>query len=110
MANIGTFKPTKGGGYEGIIATLTAKRDVTFEPNKDQKSENSPDYFVKTDGCDIGVAWNKTSKVAKGEKAKPYIKVLLDGPEMPRPVNAVMFDRKGGADLVWSRPKSKKTN
>ena len=35
-----------------------------------------------------------------------YISVKLDGPEMTKPINAALFHRDDGADLVWSRPKS----
>jgi len=29
----------------------------------------------------------------------------IDGPEMDAPINAALFNREDGADLVWSRPK-----
>ncbi|MCF6293925.1 MAG: DUF736 domain-containing protein, partial [Robiginitomaculum sp.] len=60
------------------------------------------DYFIKSGRCDLGVAWKETKD---GDKPLNYIKVLLDGPLLAKPVNAALFDHDDGADLVWSRPK-----
>ena len=105
--NIGTFKPTKTG-YEGTIATLSLTRKVKFVANDNKKNDDSPDYFIKSGRCDLGVAWKAKSKSAedKGDEPMDYIKVLLDGPLLPKPVNAALFDHDNGADLVWSRPKN----
>jgi len=56
--------------------------------------------------CDIGVAWNETSEPQDDSEPMDYISVKLDGPEMNKPINAALFDREDGADLVWSRPKA----
>lgn len=76
---------------------------------------DSPDYFVKSGRCDLGVAWKATKtrgaegKARQGKKNgdKPldYIRVLLDAPEMDKPINAALFTNDKGADLVWSRQK-----
>lgn len=105
MANIGTFKPTKSGGYEGTIATLMTNRKVRFEPNDNKKTEKSPDYFVRAGRCDLGVAWDEVTKPEDDTDPMDYISVKLDGPEMSKPINAALFHREDGADLVWSRPK-----
>ena len=47
MATIGTFKPT-ATGFEGTIATLMTNKKVRFVANEKKKTENSPDYFVKS--------------------------------------------------------------
>ena len=106
MATIGTFSPTKAGGYEDTIATLMTSRKVRFVPNDKKKTEASPDFFVKSGRCDIGVAWNETSEPQDDSEPMDYISVKLDGPEMNKPINAALFDREDGADLVWSRPKA----
>jgi uncharacterized protein (DUF736 family) len=51
------------------------------------------------------VAWNETSEPQDDSEPMDYISVKLDGPEMDKPINAALFDREDGADLVWSRPK-----
>lgn len=104
MATIGQFRPVKDG-FEGTISTTLIARKVRFVANSDKKSEDSPDYFVKTGQCDLGVAWHDESK---GDNPKPYIRVLLDDPCLAAPVNAALFDHDGRADLVWSRPRSPK--
>ncbi len=101
MPTIGTFKPTKTG-YEGTIATLSLTRKVKFVTNDNKKNEDSPDYFIKSGRCDLGVAWKETKE---GDEPLNYVKVLLDGPMLPKPVNAALFDHDDGADLVWSRPR-----
>ena len=61
MAIIGTFKPT-ATGFEGAIATLMTNKKVRFVANEKKKTENSPDYFVKSGRCDLGVAWNDVTE------------------------------------------------
>ena len=76
-------------------------RKVRFIANDNKKSEGSPDFFVKTGRCDLGVAWREEAK----KTSKPYLRVLLDDPSFAGPVNAALFDKDGRADLVWLRPK-----
>ena len=102
MATIGTFKPT-ATGFEGTIATLMTSKKVRFVANEKKKTENSPDYFVKSGRCDLGVAWNETTNPKDDSEPMDYISVKFDGPEMDKPFNAALFAREGSADLVWSR-------
>lgn len=103
MAQIGSFKQT-GKGYEGTIATLHLDRKVKFIANENKKSDESPDYFVKSGKSDFGAAWKETKE---GDEPLDYLSVKLDCPTLARPINAALFDRDGGADLVWTR--SRKT-
>ena len=103
MAQIGSFKQT-GKGYEGTIATLHLDRKVKFIANENKKSDESPDYFVKSGKSDFGAAWKETKE---GDEPLNYLSVKLDCPTLARPINAALFDRDGGADLVWTR--SRKT-
>lgn len=102
MANIGLFKPTKTG-YEGFITTLTLCINARIVPNRKKQSANSPDYFVKSADSDLGVAWKATSS---GDEPQDYLRVLLDDPSFSAPIQAALFDRKDGADLVWNRRKA----
>lgn len=107
MATIGQFKPVKNG-YEGTISTMTIARKVRFVANDNKKNEDSPDYFIKTGQCDLGVAWHAESE---GDTPRKYIKVLLDDPSFAAPVNGALFEHDGNADLVWSRPnRERKSN
>lgn len=99
MANIGIFKPTRTG-YEGVITTLTLCTSARIVPNRRKRREASPDYFVKSGDSDLGVAWKATAQ--NGEE-KPYLRVILDDPSFAAPIQAALFDRKDGADLVWTR-------
>lgn len=103
MATIGQFR-VKDDGYEGTISTLTMAREVKLVPNTNKKSDNSPDFFVKTGDCDLGFA---RKAVAQGEDGKPYLKVFLDDPSFADPVWAAMFEADGQAQLVWSRPEGR---
>lgn len=104
MAQIGTFKHTEKG-YEGTIATLHLNKKVKFIPNENKKSDDSPDYFVKAGKSDFGAAWKETKQ---GDEPLDYLSVKLDCPTLANPINAALFDRDGGADLVWSRKKPSK--
>ncbi len=106
MATIGHFHKTKNG-FEGTISTLSLARKVQFISNTNKKSDASPDYFIKTGQCDLGVAWRDTSKT---KNPTNYIRVLLDDPSFTGPVNAALFEQNGKADLVWTRKQTTRTN
>ena len=78
------------------ISTLSIARKVRFIANDNKKGEGSPDLFIKTGQCDLGVAWRENPK----EKSKPYFRVLLGDPSFAGPANTALFDRDGKADLV----------
>ena len=101
MAQIGTFKHTEKG-YEGTIVTLHLSKKVKFIANENKKSDDSPDYFVKSGRSDFGAAWKETKD---GDEPLEYLSVKLDCPTLVKPINAALFDREDGADLVWTRPK-----
>ncbi|MEL6473089.1 MAG: DUF736 domain-containing protein [Pseudomonadota bacterium] len=103
MANIGFFTKTRTG-YEGTITTLTLCSPAQIVPNKAKAKPTSPDFFIKGNGCDLGVAWTATPK---GE-GQPYLRIILDDPSFAAPISAALFDRAGGADLVWTRRGSEK--
>ena len=50
------------------------------------------------------MAWNDVTEPDDDTAPLKYISVKLDGPEMVKPINAALFHREDGADLVWSRP------
>lgn len=99
MANIGYFTKTRNG-YEGTITTLTLCSPARFVLNRNKKRDASPDYFIKAGDSDLGVAWKAE---ASGETATAYLRCLLDDPSFSTPVQAALFDREGGANLVWKR-------
>ena len=103
MATIGQFKKTKAG-FDGHISTLTMDCDVSFIINENKKTEDSPDFFVKSGECDLGFARHT---VAQGEDGQPYISVFLDDPSFVSPIWAALFEAEGNADLVWSRVRRK---
>ena len=100
MANIGVFSRTRSG-FEGTISTLTLCLSARFVPNRNKRGDHSPDYFIKAGDSDLGVGWNAQSK---GRDGKDYIRCVLDDPSFAEPVQATLFPRSDGADLVWKRP------
>ncbi|MEL6729254.1 MAG: DUF736 domain-containing protein [Pseudomonadota bacterium] len=102
MANIGFFTRTRHG-FEGSISTLSLCLSARFVPNRNKRGENSPDYFIKAGDSDLGVGWSARSK---GDDPKDYINCLLDDPSFAAPVQAALFIRPDGADLVWKRQTS----
>lgn len=103
MATIGKFKKTKNG-FDGHISTLTMECDVSLISNENKKSQDSPDYFVKSRECDLGFARHT---VAQGGDGQPYISVYLDDPSFVSPIWAALFEAEGSAQLVWSRSRVK---
>lgn len=101
MPTIGQFKTTENG-FDGHISTLTMDRKVSLVKNENKKGEGSPDFFVKSDDCDLGFARHA---VAQGEDGQPYISVYLDDPSFVAPIWAALFEKDGEANLVWSRSK-----
>lgn len=104
MATIGQFRAVENG-FEGTISTLSMARKVQIIPNENKKSDQSPDFFVKTGQCDLGFARRQLSE---GENPKPYISVFLDDPSFVEPIWAALFEKQGKAELVWSRPRPSK--
>ena len=106
--NIGTFKPTDKG-FDGTIVTLGMNHKAKFVTNTKKKSDDSPDYFIKSGTSDLGVAWNATAKededAKEGAEPLEYIKVKLDAPTLDKPVWAALFMGDTSADLVWNRAK-----
>ena len=90
----------------GTADLWRTNKKVRFVANEKKKTENSPDYFVKSCRYDLGVAWNDVTEPDDDTPPLEYISVKLDGPEMVKPINAALFHRDEGADLVWSRPKA----
>ena len=102
MTVIGTFVPSKEGGWIGGIHTLAIKARLRFVPNDNRENENAPAFRVFVGRSRIGDAWQARSS---GEEPKDYLRVRLDDPSLPEPINAALFRSGGGerAQLVWSR-------
>lgn len=102
MSVIGTFTPTKDGGYEGTIRTLTIDLKARFVPNDNRSSDAAPVFRVFTGRSEIGAAWR--SRVI-GPEGRAYLSVSLDDPCLPTAIHAALFENaeKRSAQLVWSR-------
>lgn len=102
MSVIGTFTPTKDGGWTGSIRTLTIHAHVRLVPNDNRESEHAPAFRVYIGRSRIGDAWIAQSS---GESPKDYLRVRLDDPSLPEPLSAALFQSESGmeAQLVWSR-------
>ncbi len=102
MSQIGTFTPTKDGGWSGVIHTLTIETKVRLVPNDNRDSDNAPAFRVFAGKSEIGAAWQQRSA---GESPKDYLSVRLDDPSWPEPVTAALFAAEEGKEgrLVWSR-------
>ena len=105
MAQIGQFTRTPSG-YSGHVRTLTLDAELTFVPAENAEAENAPAYRIHLgdeDGPEVGAGWKHS-----GERAGPFVSVLLDDPALPQPIRANLFrDDDAGAvwSLHWNRPK-----
>ena len=102
MATIGTFVPTKEGGWTGNIRTLMIDVKVRLVPNDNKENEAAPAFRVFAGDSEIGAAWRKRSG---GDEPKDYLSVKLEDPTLPEGISAAMFGDTDGnvARLVWNR-------
>jgi uncharacterized protein (DUF736 family) len=102
MSVIGMFAPSKEGGWIGTIHTLTMNTKVRLVPNDNRENENAPAFRVFVGRSRIGDAWEARST---GDNPKDYLRVRLDDPSLPEPLNAALFQSEdgAGAQLVWNR-------
>ena len=56
MAIIGTFTPTKDGGWTGTIRTLTIDVKARFVPNDNRDNDRAPDFRVFAGRSELGAA------------------------------------------------------
>lgn len=102
MAIIGTFTPTKDGGWNGIIRTLTIDVKAKFVPNDNRENDRAPAFRIFAGRSELGAAWVQCTK---DEISREYFSVQIDDPSLPEPISAAMFHAKDGteAQLVWTR-------
>lgn len=102
MSIIGTFTPTKDGGWVGTIRTLTIDVKARFVPNDNRESDRAPEFRVFAGRSELGAAWRRCTN---GDNHRDYLSVLLDDPSLAEPVHAALFadEHKQAAQLVWSR-------
>ncbi|MBQ8104041.1 MULTISPECIES: DUF736 domain-containing protein [unclassified Afipia] len=107
MAQIGQFTRTPSG-YSGHIRTLSLDLDLTFVPAENADVENAPAYRIHLgdeDGPEVGAGWKRT-----GDRAGPFVSVVLDDPVFQQPIRARLFqaDEDGREwSLHWTRQKKR---
>jgi uncharacterized protein (DUF736 family) len=102
MAVIGTFTPTKDGGWSGAIRTLTIDVKAKFIPNDNRESDRAPAFRIFAGTSELGAAWAQRTK---DENPRDYLSVQIDDPSLQEPISAAMFAAIDGKDaqLVWNR-------
>lgn len=102
MSIIGTFTPTKDGGWTGTIRTLTIDVKARFVPNDNRDSDRAPEFRIFSGRSELGAAWRERTS---GENPRDYLRVRLDDPSIAEPISAAMFEASDGkpAQLVWNR-------
>lgn len=99
---IGIFTPARDGGWAGTIRTLTLDAKLRLVPNDNRDGDRAPAFRVLLGHTRIGDAWEARSA---GDPPKDYLRVRLDDPSLPEPLNAALFpaEEGGEAQLVWRR-------
>lgn len=98
---IGRFKRSKQGGWEGEISTLTIQRKLRLVPNDNRVSDDSPAFRVMLGWQAIGEAWERKSRATP---PRDYLRVRIDDPLCP--ISAALFPDAEGmtATLVTTLP------
>jgi uncharacterized protein (DUF736 family) len=102
MAVIGTFVPTKEGGWSGHIRTLLIDLKVRLVPNDNRDNEAAPAFRVFAGESEVGAAWRKKSG---GDQPRDYLSVTFQDPTLPEGISTALFEssKVGEFQLVWSR-------
>ncbi|HEV2549877.1 MAG TPA: DUF736 family protein [Stellaceae bacterium] len=102
MSVIGTFTPSKDGGWIGRIQTLTIHTKIRLVPNDNRENENAPAFRIVVGKLRVGEAWEGRSTA---DPSRSYLRVRLDDPSLAEPLNAALFWSEDGktAQLVWNR-------
>ncbi|MEQ1864443.1 MAG: DUF736 family protein [Micropepsaceae bacterium] len=100
MAVIGTFVPTKEGGWIGNIRTLSIDARARFVPNDNRSGDASPSYRIFVGKSEVGAAWQRQSGATP---PRDYLSVRLSDPTLVAPIAAALFTTEGSdeAHLVW---------
>lgn len=101
MTIIGSFSKT-ADGYAGSIRTMTINVKAAFVANDKKGNDKAPDFKLMIGEKEFGAAWLAK---AKGEAAKPFLRVEIDDPSFASPIRAALFENgeEGKGALVWSR-------
>ena len=107
MNCIGTFVPTPDG-FEGRLQTLLIDSALTMVAVEPVDADNAPDYRIMAGEGDaayeVGAGWKHV-----GDKAGPFVAVVIDDPVLIQPLRANLFRSDANAHvLMWSRPARRK--
>ncbi|MBJ7378533.1 DUF736 domain-containing protein [Sphingobium sp.] len=83
---IGRFKRSKQGGWEGEIETLTIQRKLRLVPNDNRVSDTSPAFRVMLGWQVIGEAWEKQTRT---DPPRDFLRLRIDDPLCP--ISAALF-------------------
>ena len=102
MTCIGTFIATPDG-FEGRLRTLTIDSALTFVATEPGDADNAPDYRIMSGEGDaayeVGAGWKHV-----GDKAGPFVAVVIDDPALVQPLRANLFRSDSSSHvLMWSR-------
>lgn len=102
MSVIGTFTPSRDGGWTGFIRTLTIDAKVRLVPNDNRDRDGAPAFQVFVGNSRVGDAWEARTS---SDNPRDYVRVRLDDPSLPEPITVALFPSTEGdkAQLVWNR-------
>ncbi|MFT4027317.1 MAG: DUF736 domain-containing protein [Novosphingobium sp.] len=90
-SEIGQFKRSKQGGWEGEIETLTIRRKIRLVPNDNRTTDTAPAFRVMLGWKAIGDAWEKKSR---NDPPRDYVRVEINDPFCPL-IAALFPDAEG---------------
>lgn len=101
---IGRFQKKADETFPGNISTLIMNKRVRIVPVDDQANPDAPQYRILSHGCEIGAGWDAQTNETP---PRPYLSIVLDGPELPAPVRVALFEGESDHYLIWRRRKER---
>ena len=96
------------GIFAGLGIFSVALVELTFTPSENADADKAPAYRIHLGdeyGPEVGAGWKHS-----GERAGPFVSVLLDDPVFQQPIRARLFQSdEDGRDwgLHWTRQKKR---
>src|SRR5271156_1069785 len=101
MATIANLTKQNDGSFTGTLLNPSHNgMSIVLAPI--EKKGKGPELRVTIGAFEAGAAWKRETET------KTYYSVILDEPNLTRPIYCALFKTPTGYALIWDRPKAKR--